>query len=129
MAGFSEAFKKFTDTKDTTREYNRRDISDNQLMAILAYFSWLVLIPLFAARKSPFARFHVGQGLPLAIAEIMTWIVFGILSQLALIGWIFSVVEAVITLGWVILAIIGIYNAANGKAKELPILGSFRILK
>ena len=129
MAGFSDVFKKITDTKDTTAEYNRRDISDNTLMAIFAYFSWLVLVPLFAARNSRFARFHVSQGIPLAIIELVTWIVFGMLSQTPVIGWIFSVVEGLITLCCFILAVIGIKNAANGKAKELPLIGSFRIRK
>lgn len=30
---------------------------------------------------------------------------------------------------FLVLAIIGIINAANGKAKELPVIGKYRILK
>jgi len=44
-------------------------------MAILAYLTWLVLIPLFAAKESKFARFHCNQGIVLAVAEIIAVIV------------------------------------------------------
>ena len=46
------------------------DVQENKVMGILAYLSFLVLIPLFAAKESPFARFHTNQGLVLAIGEI-----------------------------------------------------------
>ena len=97
-------------------------------MAILAYLSWLVLIPLFAAKDSKFARFHCNQGLVLAIAEIIAWVVFGLLSKLPLIGWLFAIVEWLISLCCFVLLVIGILNAVNGRAKELPLIGSFRIL-
>lgn len=46
------------------------DAQQNKAMGILAYLSWLVLVPLLAAKNSPFARFHANQGLALAIVEI-----------------------------------------------------------
>ena len=39
-----------------------RDAQDNKVMAILAYFGPLVLIPIFAAKESRFARYHANQG-------------------------------------------------------------------
>ena len=45
-----------------------QDVQANKVMAILAYFGLFVLIPLFAAKESPFARFHTNQGLILLIA-------------------------------------------------------------
>lgn len=98
-------------------------------MAVFAYLSWLVLIPIFGAKGSRFARFHANQGLALAIAEIICWVVLGILVKLPLIGWIFGLVEGIFSLVCLIFAIIGIVNAANGRAKELPIVGKFQILK
>lgn len=129
MPDLNEKFNEFNNTADVTAEYDQNDIQQNKVMAIFAYLSWLVLIPIFAAKESKFARFHANQGIVLAIAEIICLVVLGILDDLPLIGWIFSVVGGLFGLVCLIFALIGIVNAANGKAKELPIVGKFRILK
>lgn len=129
MSDLNEKFNEFNNTADTTAEYDQADIEQNKVMAIFAYLSWLVLIPIFAAKESKFARFHANQGLVLAIAEIICWVVLGILGNLPFIGWIFSIVDGLFSLVCLIFAVIGIVNAANGKAKELPIVGKYRILK
>lgn len=129
MSDLNKKFEEFNSTADTTSEFDANDIQQNKVMAILAYLSWLVLVPIFAAKKSKFARFHANQGLVLAVAEIICWVVLGILVNLPLIGWIFSVVDGLFSLVCLIFAVIGIVNAANGKAKEIPIVGKFRILK
>lgn len=121
-------------TADTTAEYDPRDISDNKVMGVLAYFGILFLIPLLAAPNSRFARFHANQGLILFILEIAYGIVQAILSALFFaISWRFGYAMATILgLLWIVLgvfAIIGIVNAAQGKAKELPIIGKFKIIK
>ena len=129
MADLNDKLNELNNTSDTTEEFDPQDIMNNKVMGILAYFSWLVLIPLFAAKNSPFARFHVNQGITLAIAEIIALIVCGILAGIPLIGGIFAIVQKLICLACFILAVLGIINAANGKAKDLPIIGSIRILK
>ena len=43
----------------------------------------------------------------------------------SLLGTILSLVYIVFT----VLAIIGIINALNGKAKELPVIGKYKLLK
>jgi len=116
-------------TADTTAEFDPQDIQNNKVMGILAYLSWLVLIPIFAAKDSKFARFHVNQGLVLAIAELILGVISAILSGIPVIGVIISIVCWLGNIGCFVLAILGIINAANGKAKELPLIGSFRILK
>ena len=126
MADFKDML---TNTTDHTAEYDPSDIEQNKIMAVLAYISWLVLIPLFAAKESRFARFHCNQGIVLAIVEIVVWIAFGILGKLPLIGWIFAVLEWLISLVCFAFAILGIINAVNGKAKELPFIGGINILK
>lgn len=129
MENFDEKIEELNNTKDTTGEYDKQDIENNKVMGILAYLSWLVLVPLFGAKESKFARFHVNQGIVLAIAEILAVVVCGILAGIPLIGWIFSIIESLICLICLIFAVIGIVNAANGRAKELPIVGQFKILK
>lgn len=122
------------DTADTTGDFDPADIEQNKVMAILAYLGWLVLIPIFAAPNSKFARYHANQGLVLAIAEIGWSVVTGILkailglisAQLAsVVGFVLGIANLVFLVG----TVLGIVNAANGKAKELPIIGKFKILK
>ena len=121
-------------TADTTADFDKADIEQNKIMGILAYLSWLVLIPIFAAPNSKFARFHANQGLVLAITEIAWWILTGIVSAiLYAISWtlgaIFGTLLGLVNLVFLVLLILGILNAANGKAKELPIIGKFKLLK
>ncbi len=130
---FTAKIAGLNNTADTTSEYDAQDIQNNKAMAILAYLSWLVLIPLFAAKESKFARFHCNQGLVLAITEIIYVIAYEILSAVILaISWrlVFLVsIIGIVGIVFAVVSIIGIVNAANGKAKELPIIGKIKILK
>ncbi|MBQ2783166.1 MAG: zinc-ribbon domain-containing protein, partial [Oscillospiraceae bacterium] len=64
------------------------DIQSNKVMAILAYFGPLVLIPILAAKGSKFARYHSNQGLVLLLLCIAYSIVISILSGILLaISW------------------------------------------
>lgn len=67
-------------TPDVTASFDPADISANKAMGILSYLSLLVLIPIFAAPKSRFARFHANQGLILLILEVAVSVVFFILG-------------------------------------------------
>ena len=102
-------------------------------MAVLAYFGLLVLIPLFAAKNSRFARFHTNQGLVLCIAAVIYSVIYSILSSILLaISWrlyFILTIVSVVGLFFFVLMIIGIVNAAGGKAKALPVIGKIRILK
>lgn len=61
-------------TADLTDQFDKADVEQNKVMAILAYFGILVLIPILAAKDSKFARFHANQGLLLCIA-MFGWII------------------------------------------------------
>ena len=117
------------ETPDYTASFDQNDIQQNRVMGVLSYLSILVLIPLFAAKESPFARFHCNQGIVLALGEVILSLAAKILGKLPLIGWVFKLV------GWFggivlfVFAILGIINAINGKAKELPLIGGIRILQ
>ncbi len=99
--------------------YDARDVESNKVMAILAYIWLLFLVPLLAAKDSKFAQYHAYQG----VALFVTWIVVNIG------GWILpytlSGLVTIATLGVLVLAVIGIMNAYQGKAKPLPLIGKF----
>ena len=119
QADFSAKVANLNNTKDTTDQFDKDDIEKNKAMGLLAYI--LFFIPLLAAKDSPFARYHANQGLVLFICGLISSLVWII----PILGWIIApILSIVIT----VLAVIGIINALNGKAKELPIIGKFKIL-
>ncbi|MBP5194225.1 MAG: DUF4870 domain-containing protein, partial [Clostridia bacterium] len=89
----------------------------------------LVLIPILAAKDSKFARFHSNQGLVLLICEVVVSIVLGILSVIPYVGIVFAILSWIVSIVFFVFLILGIVNAVQGKAKELPIIGKFKILK
>ena len=102
-------------------------------MAILAYFGILVVIPILAAKESKFARFHANQGLVLFIASVAYMIMLEIIKSIIVsisTGLLFiTTILGLTYLVFMVLGIMGIVNAATGKAKELPIIGKFSLLK
>lgn len=135
-----EFFQKITDTPDSTNEFDKGDIENNKVFALLSYFAILVLVPIFAAPNSKYAKFHANQGLVLFIAEILYGVAAGIirgillavLSPLGTLSPLYGIISGVISLvGLVFLPfiILGVIDVANGKAKELPLIGKITILK
>jgi len=130
---FEEKLSSVTNTADTTNQFDPQDIAQNKVMAIFAYLGILVLVPLIGASQSKFARFHANQGLLLCAASIAFYVVYYIFLQILMaISWKLIFIASIFSLlgiVFLVLAIIGIINAANGKAKELPVIGKYRILK
>lgn len=130
---FAAKITNLNNTADTTAEYDPADITSNKAMAILAYIGILCLIPIFAAKDSKFARFHANQGLILLIVSAAWGIAYSILSVIIMaISWKLGFLVALLGIPSLVLIapmVLGIINAAQGKAKELPIIGTFRILK
>ena len=88
----------------------------------------LVLVPILAAKNSKYARFHANQGLVLFIAEIIYNFVSAIIRAILPLA-VVNIILWVISVLFLVLSIIGIVNAATGKAKELPVIGKIRIIK
>jgi uncharacterized membrane protein len=124
----------FMNTPDSTGQYHPQDIQNNKVMAVLAYIGILVLVPLFAAKESPFARFHTNQGLVLLIVDVIGIVLNYVLGAIFFaISWkllfLTTIISLVIWLGLLAFSVIGIVNAASGKAKQLPLIGKITLLK
>lgn len=102
------------------------DIEKNKVFGILAYIGILFLVPLLAAPNSKFAKFHANQGLTLFIAECILGVAWWILVFIPVIGWLIGF-AAWVTI--VVLSVMGIINAINGKMEKLPIVGDVEIIK
>jgi uncharacterized membrane protein len=115
--------KNLNQEMDSTQEniYTPEDIENNKTMAGLAYI--LFFLPLIVCPESKYAKFHANQGLLLLIAGIAGNVVLGIIP---VIGWLLIPIYGI---GILILGIMGLINGFGGKAKELPLIGKYTILK
>mgnify|MGYP004622171075 CR=1 FL=1 len=117
-------------TADSTAQFDPQDINDNKAMAILAYIGFLFLIPLLACPNSKYARYHINQGLVLFLMELAIGVAVGIFAVIPVIGIIIGgLLGSVGGILALVLSILGIVNAAQGQAKELPLIGKIILLK
>jgi uncharacterized membrane protein len=124
--------KKSVNSAEAEELFDNEDIQQNKTMAGLAYI--LFFLPLIVCKDSRFGRFHSNQGLLLLILSVAGYIVISLLTTvLATITWrLFGFISLLYSLyGLFILAIAiyGLVNGLNGKAKELPVIGKYRIIK
>ena len=105
------------------RQADPADVEKNKTMAILAYF--IFFLPLITdAKDSPYAKFHANQSLILLMFTVGGYIISSILTVI-LIGFL---IYFVVMIGSIVLWIMGVINAANGKMTELPLIGGIHLL-
>lgn len=118
------------------------DVENNKGMAILGYI--LFLVPLVAAPKSDYAKYHANQGLLVficwiiaVVAVVALWAATQLLAKVAaditmlyyFFSCLFHVLQAALLISPLVLIVLGILNAANGEKKPLPIVGQIKLLK
>jgi len=105
------------------------DVGDHKTLAIVGYIlPILFFLPLLSeeGKKNAFARFHANQHLIFLIAIFGLYILHNILFTMFFMGGFF--IMQLINIAFLAFVIIGIINAAKGEMKELPLIGSFKIL-
>lgn len=117
-----------TNTRPAVASITEAEIQDGKTMAILAYIFFI--IPLLAARDKKYAMYHTEQAIMLWIAFIVIyiaiWILTFIVGQISSsLACIISILGIIPWLAYVVLWIMGLINAAGGKLKELPVIGSY----
>jgi uncharacterized membrane protein len=111
------------------------DVEKNRTFATIAYIPPLFFVPIFAAKDSPFAKYHANQGLLLTIAwfcvvfvsevvivviaNIMPFIVTELVSVL---------LNLILLVGIVGCMVLGIMSAQKGIMKPLPLIGKLAII-
>ena len=95
-----------------------QDAQQNRLIAAIGYLGILCLVPLLLKRNSPFAQHHGKQGLVLLIVWCLLW-VGNIIPVLGAIVWMVG------SIALLILLILGVINALNGKLWDMPVLGEY----
>ena len=105
---------------------DNKDVEANKAMAIIGYIlPILFFIPLVTdAKNSTYAKFHANQQLILLLAAVAVNIVGTIIP---ILGWF--IILPFGSLALIVIAIIGIINAAKGEMKKLPLIGGFSLIK
>lgn len=100
------------------------DAGQHKTLAIIGYIiPLLFFIPLITdAKNNAFAKFHANQQLNLLIF----WVALNVIVMIPVLGWIVYMVGVIAGFVFIVL---GVINAANGRMKELPLIGKFRLIK
>lgn len=115
------------DPYDHTAEFDAQDISENKVIAMVAYLIPVlgVIIALIAAANSKYAAFHVRQALKLTVVSTLVALCSAVLCWTFIVpiaGGVCSVIVFV-------LQIIAFFQVCGGKAKEPAIIRSLGFLK
>ncbi len=100
--------------------------SNEVLMGILSYLGALALIPFLVKDQTPFVRAHAVRGMNLLLLEVIAWVAVGIFSWVPVLDGILS---GLVGLASFVLSLIGIINVANHDDKDLPFIGTIRLIK
>ena len=87
---------------------------DAKTTSIVAYLTWVGLIIAICAGDKEGAKFHINQALVILL--------FGLLSLIPCIGWVWGIFMLVC---W----ILGLIAAINQEEKEVPLIGKIRLIK
>lgn len=122
---------------DSTSKFDKDDIEKNKILCAASYISILFFLPLVACPESRFGKFHANQALILLIASAIIGTAGSVITQ---IWWALPLIPDFIktivgsVLGFVLWAapvagmVFGIVTAAQGNAKELPLIGKFNLI-
>lgn len=112
---------------DHTAEFDAKDISENKVMAMVAYLVPVlgIIIALLASSNSKYTAFHVRQALKLTVVSTL----IGICSAVLCWTFIVPIAGGVCSVIVLVLQIIAFFQVCGGKAKEPAIIRSLPFLK
>jgi uncharacterized membrane protein len=111
-------------------EPNQSGLSDNAAGAIayLTFIPAIIFLVIEPYNKNPYVRFHSWQCILLSIAAIVIDVALSIVLGIMMFMLPFFVVRVfwpIIELAWLLIWLLCIFNAFNGKLFRLPIIGDF----
>ena len=102
------------------KDFTNDNVVEGKEIAIIAYLTIIGLIIAFVMNKDKhydFASYHIKQVLGLAVIGLIVFVI----GQIPILGWIISILVFIPLL---IIWIMGLMNAINGKKKPIPLIGS-----
>jgi len=98
----------------------QNNIAEGKNIATIAYITLIGLIVAFVQngeKKNTFASYHIRQSLGL----MCTGLALSFVNIIPILGWIISILGII---GLMVLWVMGLLNAINGKEQPIPILGN-----
>ncbi|MBE5859806.1 MAG: zinc-ribbon domain-containing protein [Butyrivibrio sp.] len=114
------------DPTDHTKEMDANDIAENKIYAITVYvLGWVgIVIAALIAKDSKFVRFHIAEMTRLLILQVIV----GIITLVLFFTLIVPAAGGVFSLVLLVVRVVGFVNTCSGKAKEIPLMHSFKFL-
>lgn len=100
------------------QKFDPKDIEENKILGAISYLFILFLIPMLTKKDSAFAMFHARQGLVLFIGWVIIWIV----GLIPVLGWIIGFLGTIVL---AIVALIALIKALQGEAWEIPLVSEY----
>ena len=112
---------------DRTAEFDRKDISENKLYAMLVYLMGIMglVIALLGGKDSAYLQFHVRQYLKITIAESLMAVVMLLLCWTVFV----PIAGAIMYVVLLVIRIICFFQVCGSKAVEAPIVRSLPFLR
>lgn len=112
---------------DHTDEFEAEDISANKVTAMAAYLLGPlgVIIALLAGQDSPYADFHMRQGLKFVVVEALLTIISVLLCWTLIIPAVAAIIAVILG----VIKIIAVISVCRGRAVEPAIIRSLGFLK
>lgn len=105
---------------ESQTKVSQEDINKNKVNAVLCYLGILIIVPFLneEAKKSPFVKFHLNQGLVVLIGGV----VVGFISWIPIVGWLIGI-------AWFVIWLMALIGAAQGQMKRALLVGNIELLK
>ena len=124
---YTYTYRDETPAWDHTEEFDPKDVSENKVVAMLVYLLGPIgiIIALLASNTSPYAAFHVRQGLKFTVMDCLLVLIAVILCWTIIVPIAAAIFELILS----IVKIICFFSICKGNAKEPPIIRSFGFLR
>lgn len=107
---------------ENANNYDTGDIAANKGLAGISYINPIfIIIALLASPNSRYLRFHLNQALLLSLYMLAC----ALITIIPVLGWIAGGIGII---AGIVFMIMGMVSGFNGTEKELPIIGSYRII-
>lgn len=94
---------------------------NKKVTSVLAYLGLIFWLIAYLAGDKEAAKFHLNQGLVLALA----YVILGVLSAIPIVGIVACIADVVL----IIFSIMGIVSACKDDETPLPLIGKIQLLK
>ena len=126
-----DTIRKLLNTKDYTNSFTLKEKEEGKIYCLIGYLFFFFFIPLLV-KNNKYCKFHALQGLNLFLVSIfggLTITLLNYLFKLLSLNIISVVFKAFFSLVILFFFLFGIINVMTNKARELPLIGGFKIIK